>query len=235
MRRRSAVPRELFQAIARFAQLARDVVEPADCLLRLPLRLFMRRSSGAGILTILLIAGAIASVPEAIIAARGQTEVKSDPQSTSPAKKEQPKKSTPSHARATGNPLWTIQFKKLVATRERPLFSPTRRPPKPPAVRLPASPPAVPVEPDRPPLVLIGTVVGENEAIGVFRDQSTKRTIRLRRGEHQYGWVLGRLNKRDAVLQQGNATVFLALSADSVPPVTIAAQEQEPRLVRRQR
>src|ERR1700739_4453914 len=55
----------------------------------------------------------------------------------------------------TGNPLWGIPLRVLTATRERPLFSPSRRPPAPPAVAAPAPPPrpvaaAKPPEPDHP-------------------------------------------------------------------------------------
>src|SRR5262249_28882248 len=61
----------------------------------------------------------------------------------------------------TGNPLWGIPLRVLTATRERPLFSPSRRPPAPPAVAAPAPPPPVVAakapEPDHPPLTIVGT------------------------------------------------------------------------------
>ena len=64
------------------------------------------------------------------------------------------------------NPLWAIPLSKLSATRERPIFSPTRRPP-PPAVIAPAVAPLAkrPVSrpPLRPELTLIGTVIGSTE------------------------------------------------------------------------
>src|ERR1700756_873862 len=40
----------------------------------------------------------------------------------------------------SGNPLWGIPLRVLTATRERPLFSPSRRPPAPPAVAAPVVP-----------------------------------------------------------------------------------------------
>jgi general secretion pathway protein N len=181
----------------------------------------------------LLVLARIASVA-ATMATIGQTEVKSDPASTNFVKENQPKKPDSAHRMATGNPLWAISMKALTATQDRPLFSPTRRPPAQRVTTLPA-PPQPPIEPDRPPLVLIGTVVGEKEAIGVFLDQSTNRTVSLLSGQGQHGWLLGKVHKRDVVLRKGTAIVILPLSAGAAAPVVIAGQEPEPRLVRRQR
>src|SRR5438552_3274555 len=78
----------------------------------------------------------------------------------------------------SGNPLWAIPLTALSTTRERPIFSPSRRPPEPPAVVAayvpPAKPePAPPAEPNHPLLTLVGTIVGPLEGIGVFLDQVT--------------------------------------------------------------
>jgi general secretion pathway protein N len=185
-------------------------------------------------LTTLLVLATIASAAAATMAMIGQTDVKSDPASANFVKENQPKIPNPAHRMATGNPLWAIPMKALAATQDRPLFSPTRRPPAPPVTALPA-PPQPPIEPERPPLVLIGTVVGENEAIAVFLDQSTHRTVSLLSGQGQHGWLLGKVHKKDVVLRKNNAIVMLTLSAGATAPVVIAAQEPEPRLVRRQR
>src|SRR5262245_42616607 len=78
--------------------------------------------------------------------------------------------STPDHV-PSGNPLWAIPLKNLSATRERPIFSASRRPP-PPAVKVapyvPPSPPAKPAEPDTPRLSLLGTISSGEEGIGIF-------------------------------------------------------------------
>ena len=72
-----------------------------------------------------------------------------------------------------GNPLWALPLERLSITRERPIFSPSRRPPTPAptyvapvAVRQPATPP----EPERPAVSLIGTVIGADVQIGIFRE-----------------------------------------------------------------
>jgi general secretion pathway protein N len=164
-----------------------------------------------------------------------QPGLKSDPASANFAKENRSSKLNAANRTAIGNPLWAIPIKTLSVARERPLFMPMRHPPKPPMAGIPWPRPATPIEPEKPPLVLIGTVVSENDVIGIFRDQSTKRIVKLRRGASQYGWLLGRVNKKDAVLQKGDETVFLTLSADTSAPATAAMHEPEPRLVRRQR
>src|SRR5262245_14595761 len=67
----------------------------------------------------------------------------------------------------TGNPLWAVPVKTLSVTQERPIFTPSRRPPAPPvlaaAVTRPAPPPPKPTEPAHPPLWLVGAVSGEHE------------------------------------------------------------------------
>ena len=135
---------------------------------------------------------------------------------------------------AIGNPLWAVPLKELAATRDRPLFAPTRRPPPPPMASVSPPRPVLPVKPEKPPLALIGTIIGDGEVIGVFRDETAKRVVSLRSGERRYGWLLDRVHKRDVVLQKDNSNVFLALSPEATAPVTVAMQQPEPRLVRRQ-
>jgi hypothetical protein len=135
----------------------------------------------------------------------------------------------------TGNPLWTVSVEGLAATRDRPLFSRTRRPPAPPVANVPPPRPELPVKPEQPPLVLIGTIIGGSEVIAVFRDQTAKRVIDLHSGESRYGWLLDRVQERNVVLEKGNSNAFLALSADTSAPVMVAIQQPAPEFVRRQR
>jgi hypothetical protein len=189
----------VFPRQANFSQSARDVVQRSDCSPLLSLGLFI--GSHLTAYWRLCWFWQIASVAVAM-ATIGQTEVKSDPASTNFVKENQPKKPDSAHRMATGNPLWAVSMKALTATQDRPLFSLTRRPPAQRVTALP-TPPQPPIEPDRPPLVLIGTVVGEKEAIGVFLDQSTNRTVSLLSGQGQHGWLLGKVHKRDVVLRSG--------------------------------
>jgi general secretion pathway protein N len=140
----------------------------------------------------------------------------------------------------TGNPLWAIPLKSLTSTRERPLFSPSRRPPPAAAVAAspaPAPPPPKPAEPDHPPLTLVGTVVGETQSIGVFVDQVTKNVIRLRTGEGHAGWTLRAIQGREATFEKDQLVANLALPARSAmvaasvtPPSPVAAQPGNARL-----
>jgi hypothetical protein len=124
---------------------------------------------------------------------------------------------TAREAAPTGNPLWGIPLRVLTATRERPLFSPSRRPPAPPAVAAPQLPPhpvaATKPEPDHPLLTVVGTIVGETEGIGVFIDDATKDVIRLHTGQDHDGWVLRSVQGRETVFERKDRTAKLALPA----------------------
>ena len=118
-----------------------------------------------------------------------------------------------SHA---GNPLWAVPLSALTVTRERPLFSVSRRPPPPVvapppvAVVRPPPPPARPREPQKPQLSLVGTVGGE-EGIAVFVDQTNQSIVRLRPGEGHQGWILRAVGGREVTLQNDRDTAVLAL------------------------
>jgi hypothetical protein len=106
----------------------------------------------------------------------------------------------------SGNPLWALPLKELSATRDRPIFSPLRRPPPPPgpafvapvAIQQPAKPP----EPEKPAVSLLGTVIGtsDEDRIGVFLETGTQNVVRLRLGEDHQGWVLRLINARNVTM-----------------------------------
>lgn len=131
------------------------------------------------------------------------------PQTTLPAVLDQ----VPAQAPERGNPLWGISIESLHATRERPLFAPSRRPPSPaPAAALPAAKPA-PVAPvvDQPSLDLLGIVVGGGSGYAVFLNNSTRGIVRLRTGEGNNGWILQSVTDREAVLEKDNRKVVVHL------------------------
>jgi len=113
-----------------------------------------------------------------------------------------------------GNPLWAVPLRSLSVTRERPIFSPSRRPP-PPAVVAPVTvarpPPPPPAEPDHPLLTLVGTVIGDGGGIGVFLDQATKTVIRLKTGQDHDGWTLRKVRGREAIFAKDRRTASLEL------------------------
>ena len=116
-----------------------------------------------------------------------------------------------------GNPLWAVPLSALAVTRERPLFSASRRPPPLPVAARPiaqvrAAPPP-PRQPQQPRLLLVGTVAG-GEGIAIFVDQTTQAILRLRTGEGHDGWVLRAVRQREVTLQNDRDTAILAL-----PPI----------------
>ena len=127
----------------------------------------------------------------------------------------------------TGNPLWGVPLSTLTATRERPLFTPSRRAPAPavagPVVAAPPPPPAsAPAEPERPQLVLVGAIASDSEGIAVFLDQATNNIIRLRTGQDHSGWVLRSVKGREATLQKDQQTTTLTLPVPGEAPALAA-------------
>ncbi len=117
-------------------------------------------------------------------------------------------------ARSANNPLWAIPLAALSGTRERPIFSSSRRPPPAIALAPVVKPVAVapkPREPERPKLALVGTVASGDEKFGIFVDQSTKASLRLRMGDDYQGWTLRALQGRAATLERDQDAVILAL------------------------
>jgi hypothetical protein len=144
---------------------------------------------------------------------------------------------------STGNPLWALPLKQLSVTRERPVFSPSRRAP-PPATPTYVAPVAVrsppkPVEPERPSITLLGTILGSTESIGVFFNPTTRDIVRLRVGEDHEGWALRSVKTREAILVKDRERVVLELpppgeSAMSMSDFTPPDVRQPPTPARRQ-
>ena len=131
-------------------------------------------------------------------------------------------------AAANGNPLAAIAIQSLSATRERPLFTPSRRPPAPPVVAAPvvAAPAPAPVEapPETPPFKLIGTIVGGEESIAIFFNPATNATTRVHAGKEEAGWKVVAVNARAATLEKASQSVTLDLpkpgEASSAPAIS---------------
>ncbi len=137
-----------------------------------------------------------------------------------PASVEDGEASAPAPAR--GNPLWTIPLDSLRATRERPLFSESRRPPAVAVVERPRAvappPPPEPVDPEPPALTLVGTIVGSDDTIAVFLDSTAGEVLRLRIGEEGSGWTLSSIDSRTTVFKNGSHEVTLSLPKPEVDP-----------------
>ena len=136
------------------------------------------------------------------------------------------KKPDPRVAPPGGNPLWGIPVDLLSATRERPLFSASRRPPAPPPPPMAvveAPPPPPPAAPETPPFTLIGTAVGQPQDVALIIDQTTKSLVRLHIGEAASGWYLRKVDARAMTLEKDSRVVSVALPAPGEVPAGTAA------------
>jgi len=131
----------------------------------------------------------------------------------------------------SANPLWAIPLATLATTRDRPIFSPSRRPPPPAVAPVPvavAPPPRPkPVKVERPQLALVGTIAGAEQSFGIFVDETTKTALRLRIGEDYQGWRLRAVAPREVTLERDEQTTVLSLpqpDANAALPVTAQAE-----------
>jgi len=103
-----------------------------------------------------------------------------------------------------------LKLKDLSATRERPLFAPSRRRPPPPP-----SPHVANVAPEHPPetprMVLTGVIVKSSETIVVLRNIATSESISLRSGESVGPWRVKALSDHSVVLSDGTKEFTLEL------------------------
>jgi general secretion pathway protein N len=115
------------------------------------------------------------------------------------------------------SPLAAHPLDRLSATRERPLFSPGRRPPAPPpAPIVAASPPPPPPPP--PKLVLFGIVMDADEARAVVGGMGGKPR-RVRIGDDIEGWKVTQIEERQLVLSlDDRSATFTLFSGQGAGP-----------------
>ena len=173
---------------------------------------------------------AVATMPALAAAPTGSLDTPPSAVATPPIElnpSTNPTLSGPRERAISGNPLWAIPLSMLSATRERPLFLASRRPPAPviaaTRVETPKRPVPPPAEPTRPALAFVGAVVGANEAIALFIDQSTNDVVRLRTGQDHGGWVLHSVKGREATFQKDKLTAVFVLPTPTLSAPTTAA------------
>jgi len=112
----------------------------------------------------------------------------------------------------SANPLWAIPLTQLSGTRDRPIFSPSRRPaPVAAAEPVVVRPPPRKKEIEPPPLSLVGTIASDEESFGIFIDQSTKAALRLKAGEDYQGWKLKMIRGREVTMEKDQQGAVLTL------------------------
>ncbi len=116
-------------------------------------------------------------------------------------------------ARAEGPGFGAGRFE---ATRARPLFSPTRRPPPPP-VTVPAEPSPVSVPPPAPPpdLTVSGIIIGGGTGAAIVRHPADASATRITLGGQVDGWTVTAILPRSIVLRRDGRSVTLELRSAS--------------------
>ena len=128
-------------------------------------------------------------------------------------------------------PLGAVSLDDLRATRERPLFSPSRRPTAAPApvAALPVEPAPAPSDaaapPPAPPFTRIGAIIGPDFRAAMVQDNATHAVMRLRPGEEASGWRAVEIGARSLVLRRGDQSVALELpkTGDAATPADAVA------------
>lgn len=103
----------------------------------------------------------------------------------------------------------------LQATRERPLFSPTRRPPA--VVVQPETPPPI-VESVSLPFELTGIALGDDVRIAILHNKTTNEELRLREGDKIDEWMLESVADRYILLRGDGRRVRVWLVSNAKPP-----------------
>jgi general secretion pathway protein N len=116
---------------------------------------------------------------------------------------------------APGNPLWAVTLDQLPVTRDRPLFSPSRRPPpRPQAPRVEtvaAVPPPAARQP--PSVVLLGIVTDADGTWALIRAGGADKITPARLGDEIAGWKVSEIETRRLVLSSDDRSVSFALFA----------------------
>ena len=114
----------------------------------------------------------------------------------------------------SANPLWAVPLAQLSGTRDRPVFSRSRRPPPPVAVAaepVVVKPPPRKKEIEPPQITLVGTIASDDNGFGIFIDQSTKAALRLKAGEDYQGWKLKMIRGREVTMEKDQQGAVLTL------------------------
>jgi hypothetical protein len=125
---------------------------------------------------------------------------------------------------APPSPLAAQPLDRLSATRERPLFSPTRRPPvpPPPVVNAPGPPPPPPD------VALFGIVMDGDEARAVVRTGPAEKIVRVRIGDDIGGWKVSQIEGRRLVLSLDDRIATFMMFTGHGTTGTLPASPQAP-------
>jgi general secretion pathway protein N len=134
---------------------------------------------------------------------------------------------------ALANPVAGLRLEELSATRERPLFAPSRRLPPPPAPppEVAVVEPPIPVAPPPPPpeLALFGIVGDPEGARAIVRGGPSNEIRRLRIGDTIGEWVVAEIGPRNLLLRLGDRSAAFQLfsAASTRTPTLIPTAKQK--------
>jgi hypothetical protein len=111
------------------------------------------------------------------------------------------------------NPLQAQSLERLSATRDRPLFSPTRRPVPPPPPPVARVPEVVPPPPP-PNVTVVGIVLDGDGARAIVRSGMGKKFERVTIGDDIGGWKVSQIEGRRLVLSLGERLATFTLFSD---------------------
>ena len=112
----------------------------------------------------------------------------------------------------SGQPVRTLampSLEELNATRNRPLFAPSRRPDA--KVAAPADQSVVEEPPASVPFDLTGIVMGEDHAVAILQNRDTQEILHLKQGESADVWGIAEIGQRYVVLRNEGRQVRLQL------------------------
>jgi general secretion pathway protein N len=136
-----------------------------------------------------------------------------------------PQTETHSAVASPVNPLSAQPLDRMSSTRDRPLFSPTRRPPAPPPI-VAAAPPPPPPAPD---VALLGVVMDGDEARAVVRAGPAAKILRVGIGDDIGGWKVGQIEARQLVLLlDGRTATFTMFAGNNTKGSSNAGPAQPP-------
>lgn len=162
--------------------------------------------------------------------AQTQPQTQAQPQ---PQPQTQPRPQVQAQAPATptaglASPLAVHSLDRLSATRERPLFSPSRRAPAPP----PPPPPIIrppPPPPEPPNVTLVGIVMDAGEARAIVQSGPTNEVRRVRIGDEIGGWKVAQIESRRLVLKLDSRLATFSMFSGHRNPAPRAAARPAPR------
>jgi hypothetical protein len=122
------------------------------------------------------------------------------------------------------SPLAAQPLERMSNTRDRPLFSPTRRPPAPPPV-VAVAPPPPPPPPD---VALLGVVMDGEDARAVVRTGPPAKILRVGIGDDIGGWKVGQIEARQLVLLLDGRTATFTMFTGNKPKPSSNVGAAEP-------